>query len=261
MLFTDPTRGHRHGYFDGWGVDRFYYYAGEGQVGDQEMTRGNKAVLNHVKDGRKLFIWETVSRSVVACLGEFVIDKKRPFYTTDAPDSAGDIRSVIMFRLRSVTAAPSHGPTISHTPVPQDIVADVATEQQNTERMAINPSSEPREAERREASLAANYERYLSEMGHTITRKKIIPAGEQRPLFTDLFDVTDNVLVEAKGSVTREAVRMALGQLFDYRRFIVPNPSLAMLLPTRPRPDLLTLCSSVSIAVVWPHESGFRSEP
>ncbi|SFF51364.1 hypothetical protein SAMN05216251_11712 [Actinacidiphila alni] len=260
MLFTDPTRGHRHGYFDGWGADGCYYYSGEGQTGDQQFTKGNKAILEHVKDGRTLRLWETVARSVVAYRGEFVVDKERPYYTTDAPDTNGDIRSVIMFRLHPVAAIPHQGPTIAHTPVAQNIVEDVSTEQRNTERMTVNPSAEPREAERREAALAANYERHLSGLGHTVTRKKIIPSGDQRPLFTDLFDVTDNVLIEAKGSVAREAVRMALGQLFDYRRFIAPTPSLAMLLPTRPRQDLIDLCSTASIAVVYPDGMGFQIE-
>ena len=39
-------------------------------------------------------------------------------------------------------------------------------------------------------------------------------------MFSDVYDVTRNNLLEAKGTVTREAIRMAIGQVADYRRFI-----------------------------------------
>jgi hypothetical protein len=75
-------------------------------------------------------------------------------------------------------------------------------------------------------------------------------------MFSDIYDATRNNLLEAKGTVTREAIRMAIGQLADYRRFIDPRPSCAVLLPERPRPDLETLLSTESVAMVWPIEDG-----
>jgi hypothetical protein len=259
LLFTNPARGHQHGYFDGWGDDGCYYYAGEGQVGDQRMVRMNAAVLHHARDGRKLLLWKSVASGVVAFLGEFTLDKEQPYITTDAPDTNGETRSVIMFRLRPSAGTSAAGSELPNTPPPKDIVTDIPVEQQHTERMEINPSAEPRASERREATLAAAYERHLTTLGHTVRRQKILPAGEQKPLYTDLFDATDNVLIEAKGTATREAIRMALGQLFDYRRFIRSDPSLAILLPTRPRPDLVTLCTTVDVSTIWQDGHGFRS--
>ncbi len=43
--------------------------------------------------------------------------------------------------------------------------------------------------------------------------------GQAKPLFTDLSVPQLNLLVEAKGSVTMESVRMSIGQLMDYGRF------------------------------------------
>jgi hypothetical protein len=79
-------------------------------------------------------------------------------------------------------------------------------------------------------------------------------------LFSDLYDETANVLVEGKGSVSREAVRMAVGQLADYVRFRA-GASKAMLVPERPRPDLVELCRAQDITLIWPTEDGYKAEP
>jgi hypothetical protein len=54
LFFTDPAAGHRHGYYDGWDDDGLFNYYGEGQLGDQRLVQGNKAILNHKPDGRTL---------------------------------------------------------------------------------------------------------------------------------------------------------------------------------------------------------------
>ncbi|MFZ2178237.1 MAG: hypothetical protein WAW17_30280 [Rhodococcus sp. (in: high G+C Gram-positive bacteria)] len=85
-----------------------------------------------------------------------------------------------------------------------------------------------------EANLVAQFEKHLKGVGHMVHRLKIQPDGESPYLYTDIFDATDNILYEAKGVATREAVRMALGQLLDYRRYIQTAPALAVLLPHEP---------------------------
>ena len=60
---------------------------------------------------------------------------------------------------------------------------------------------------------------------------------------------------EAKGTVTREAIRMAVGQLLDYSRF-VDQAKLAVLLPEVPREDLLSFLRNHSIAVIVPRSGG-----
>ncbi len=74
---------------------------------------------------------------------------------------------------------------------------------------------------KRASSLA--FVAYLERHGHRAIRKCVRPRGEQKPIHTDAFCESLNLLVEAKGSVERGAVRMALGQLADYRR-LVHNP-------------------------------------
>jgi hypothetical protein len=84
-----------------------------------------------------------------------------------------------------------------------------------------------------------------------VGRVKLVPSGEAKPLFPDLIDRTTNRLFEAKGTVERRSIRMAVGQLLDYRRFVEPTPRLAVLLPTAPREDLRDYLQSAGVELVW----------
>jgi hypothetical protein len=129
----------------------------------------------------------------------------------------------------------------------------------HTEKAFVAPSNEPYEAERREQMLVLEFEAHLQRLGHEVFRQQILPPSEARPLFTDLYDATTGMLVEAKGTVTRNAIRMAIGQLADYKRFIDngrPN-HLAVLLPSEPRNDLCDLLSSEGIDLIYRTASGF----
>ena len=66
-------------------------------------------------------------------------------------------------------------------------------------------------------------------------------------------------MIEAKGSVTREALGTAVGQLFDYGRFVVAK-TRTVLVPARPRPDLITYLASVDVRVVFPDGDVWRLE-
>ncbi|MET8058647.1 MULTISPECIES: restriction endonuclease [Streptomyces] len=258
LVFTDPQKGRQHGYFDGWGDDGCYHYAGEGQSGDQRMTQGNLSILNHRQDGRALRLFQGAGSGMVEYLGEFALPDEHPWYRTDAPDTDGQLRSVIMFRLEPVDSALHKGPRLPHTPEAVPSVTEVDVEQQHVERALVDPAREPYEAERREATLVRAYFDHLRTAGHEVVRHKILPSGVLKALYTDIYDVTERTLVEAKGTVHRDAIRQAVGQLFDYRRHIVPPPrGLALLVPSRPEDDLLDLCTSVDIKVIWPEGDGY----
>ncbi|MFW5420997.1 restriction endonuclease [Nocardiopsis sp. CNT-189] len=262
FLFSDPRSGHQYGYFDGWGDDGCYHYAGEGQQGDQTMTQGNLAILNHREDGRALRLLDG-ARGEVTYVGEFELAADNPWYLTDAPMRDSDeIRSVIMFRLTPVGGTQDKRPPLPQTPHDKSELIEVDVEQTHTERTYVNPSREPYQAERRESKLVQRYQRHLLLQGHTVARHKISPVKELKPLFSDLYDKTVHKLIEAKGTITREAVRMAVGQLLDYRRFIERDgqrPALAVLLPSRPRPDLLDYCADLGIEVIWEEGDSFTS--
>jgi hypothetical protein len=256
LIFSDPVAGEPHGYFDGWRDDGCFHYTGEGQYGDQKMKSGNAAILNHEADGRALRVFMG-ARGVVTYEDEFVLDADRPWYETEAQETGnGPVRKVIVFRMRPKTIQPK--PSQSKLDAALDgQVSEVPIEQQWTEKVFVAPSEEEYEAERREQKLVKSFEAYLKKKGHVVSRLKIVPPGEAKPLFCDLWDSTAKTLVEAKGSVSRLAIRMAIGQLADYRRFADPEAKVAVLVPEAPRPDLLALLESAQIGAIWPANGEF----
>ncbi|MBD3923291.1 hypothetical protein IEZ26_01550 [Nocardioides cavernae] len=108
MLYTDPSEGVSHGYkFDEWAVGEpgVFYYTGEGRFGDQELTHGNRAILEHDDSGRVLRLWAAVDGKqqpggkLHRYVGAFAVDPEAPYVREDAPDTAGDLRKVLVFRL------------------------------------------------------------------------------------------------------------------------------------------------------------------
>lgn len=251
LIFTDPVRGRAHGYFDGWGDDGCFHYTGEGQLGDQQMVQGNLSILRHRDQGRTLRLFRVVKEGV-EYLGPFEVDPDRPWYTSEAPETGGGpLRTVIMFRLRPEGPVQSFDAPLPATPTMASRVTSVPVEASNTEQYGMTSPGEPTTAFRREGALVRSYAEHLRSLGHEVCRKQIVPPNEPRPLFTDLYDATSGELIEAKGTVTREAIRMGIGQLLDYQRFIDPSPRLVLLVPSKPRPDLLQLCATVDVSVVW----------
>jgi hypothetical protein len=50
---------------------------------------------------------------------------------------------------------------------------------------------------------------------------------------------------------------MAIGQLMDYRRFTPSETRVAVLIPEKPRTDLLALLESAGVHAIWPAGDGF----
>jgi len=250
FVFSDAAAGEPDGDIDGWRADGCFHYTGEGQRGDQEMKSGNAAILNHRAEGRALRLFRG-ARGQVTYEDEFELASDRPSYTTDAPESkTGRTRNVIVFRMRPLNVRPK--PSTSRLDqVSKPGVEDVPVEEQWTEKTFVAPSAKEYEAERREQTLVLAFCDYLLRQGHEVARQKIVPPGEAKPLFSDLVDKSTNTLYEAKGTVERGAVRMAIGQLLDYSRFIQPPPRLAILLPSEPRADLQELLKVAGVDVVW----------
>ena|ERR1700688_914833 len=99
FLFTGET-GEQYGYSDGWRSDGLFAYTGEGQRGDMEFVRGNRAIRDHLANGRDLLLFEATKnkgqyrfRGCFACAGW----ELRP-----APDRDGVERHAIVFHLTPV---------------------------------------------------------------------------------------------------------------------------------------------------------------
>jgi hypothetical protein len=212
---------------DGWDADGLYHYVGEGGHGDQRLAQGNKSILYHHGDGRTLEGFK-VTNSLATYLGEFeYVDH----YFTDAPDVDDVLRQVVVFKLRPMTRVPVDLPNLTISPMPQPRVGTVADL-----LLPIAHSTYRLEPRRLEGELVGRYAAHLRRAGHDVGR---------------LWDKTTNELIEAKPTVTRSAIRLAAGQLLDYGRVVEPR-GLALLVPSRPRDDLVAFLRHVGINVIYP---------
>jgi 5-methylcytosine-specific restriction enzyme A len=96
FLFTGDT-GEQYGYRDDWTKEGVFLYTGEGQIGDMEFIRGNKAIRDHAGDGKDLLLFEAVGKGKgVRFEGQFACAS---WETTTGPDKLGNPRKVIVFHL------------------------------------------------------------------------------------------------------------------------------------------------------------------
>ena len=137
----------------------------------------------------------------------------------------------------------------------------VEVEAQYVEQFQVAVTSQEIEATRREQSLVLSYVDHLKSLGHRTTRHRYPLYGSGPALVCDLVDETDLVPYEAKGDVRRSSVRMAIGQLLDYRRFEPASMSLAILLPRQPAKDIIRLIGSVNASAVWRTKESFVNIP
>lgn len=111
---------------------------------------------------------------------------------------------------------------------------------------------------RNESLLVQDYAEHMRSRGHKVSAREYLRPQEARPLRCDVFIDDLNVLVEAKRSDSRDNIRYAIGQLYDYRRGHEVPPTLAVLLPHQPRADLRELLAEAGIHVIWHDGRRFR---
>ncbi len=133
----------------------------------------------------------------------------------------------------------------------------IEVEAHHVEEFRVSVPGQDRVATRSEQGLVQDYKDHLRDQGHEVTRHRYPLPESGSALYCDLVDETHHVLYEAKGDALRNSVRMAVGQLLDYRRFEETPKRLAVLLPRKPHPDLIKLIHSVPASVVWRADAGF----
>jgi hypothetical protein len=105
FLITGDS-GKQHGYSDEWTDDGVFLYTGEGQHGDMKFVAGNRAIRDHVEDGKTLQVFEQQKKDkrFLRYLGEM---KFADHEYRQALDTNGKQRKAIVFHLRPVgTLAP-----------------------------------------------------------------------------------------------------------------------------------------------------------
>jgi len=99
FLFTGSS-GTDYGYSDGWDQDGVFIYTGEGQVGDMEFVRGNRAIRDHAQNGKDLLLFEALGKSRgIQFIGAFACGS---WEYRRGPDKDGADRQLIVFHLNPV---------------------------------------------------------------------------------------------------------------------------------------------------------------
>lgn len=249
ILLFAGKKGERYGYKDGPQPDGSYRYTGQGRDGDQKFSRGNSAILRHREHGKALRLFEEAGESKVRYLGSYLLDEQRPYCLEDAPDESKNIRSVIVFRLLQADA------TVEEVELPGSVVVDDDLEAHNVENFSVNHANPPTKAERREAALVGRYALWLTSRGHVVKQRKMKSPAHAAFLRVDLLDSTTGEIVEAKGSIARPYIRLAIGQILDYGRYAEAERR-AILLPSRPADDMIDLLKALAISCIFEVKKG-----
>lgn len=95
FIFTSDA-GEQHGYRDEYRDDGVFWYTGEGQVGDMKMEAGNKAILEHAKSKKTIYVFEYTRKAHVRFLGTA---ECLGYHEETRPDRDGQDRNVFVFHL------------------------------------------------------------------------------------------------------------------------------------------------------------------
>jgi 5-methylcytosine-specific restriction protein A len=93
FIFSGKT-GHQHGYKDQWENPNVYSYTGEGQKGDMKFTRGNLAIIDHLRTGKRIFLFIQEGKSFVRFESELELQEVNYF---ESLDTEGKKRVAIKF--------------------------------------------------------------------------------------------------------------------------------------------------------------------
>lgn len=100
LVFSDPPSGTRFGYDQhDYVADGIYRYTGEGRSGDQQLIRGNKALLS----GKPLLLFSRIDAKSWVFVGEVGLSDPE-FEIQKAPDQNGFVRKVLVFRFVPLNA-------------------------------------------------------------------------------------------------------------------------------------------------------------
>jgi 5-methylcytosine-specific restriction protein A len=100
VIIITGEEGLQHGYADRYRSDGVFEYFGEGQVGDMQLQRGNRAIAEHSVSGKSLLLFHKTDDGL-RFEGEMVYEAH---HIERAPDRTGADRDAIVFELRPLEA-------------------------------------------------------------------------------------------------------------------------------------------------------------
>ncbi len=223
--------------FHSWASNELYVY--EGAHGGPWAERVNAIVLTAWEQGRTIQVMEGRGpQRIYRYINAFIL-----------ADVTVGAHGQPLFLLRPVEAA-IHAPEQMRSVGIGSHARLIPMERHELVSLAADAEAKFRDL-RREAQLEKSFARYVVRQGYPVWRYEIRHTSGQSPMYTDLWIGGANILLEVKSNADRASVRMALGQLMDYTRFL-RTAVRAILLPQEPEADLFKLARSQNTAFIWP---------
>lgn len=253
-LFSSREAGVRYGYaeHEGFREDGVFQYTGAGQ-GDQELVRGNKSLLDAAINGWSIHLFQASSPHATY-VGQFELADE-PFTEKLAPDASGRVRRTIVFNLVPIDA------DLRQLAEREALIAEIndwTYRDDSDYEYGAWISTDENSAKRLEFTLQNRFVAWRRNLGHQVKALTVVNASTR--LIPDIYDETTAEVIEAKRSAARSLVRLAVGQVLDYRnnaKKVSLELRPAILLPGQPEPDLIELCRELHIAVYVPESDKF----
>jgi len=260
LLFHDGKKSRKFGYdvWEGPRPDGSFKYSGQGTVGDQELTKANAALISAHENMKPIHLIESVDGEC-SYLGRFILGD--PYYEIkQVHDISGhNLRKMFVFNLLPVEVKKNQSISSGSNQVAfleREWIAPESTDLESD----ITPNSS-RTITRIENKLQGEFGRFLIDRGHPPKRLEFRMPDSKGILKPDFWVPDLNLIVEAKPSVFREYVRLAIGQVLDYQNLgglcgIPARPGV--LLPGIPPNDMVQLISNLGIALIYKNGSTFE---
>lgn len=260
LIFYDPKAGMKFGYdlWEGEQADGTFSYTGQGVKGDQRMRGPNSGLVRAAQENAPIHFFRRPELGVkrsrsnpYTYVGRVMLGN--PMFKEEvAPDEDGRNRKVFVFSLVPVGQA-----DFVVTPQGGD-TGVIRCEFRNSPELpelaqAGTALRVPTAVELEENKLQNRFRKYLTERGEipeTVDIKLPNTKGSVRP---DFILRERGIVIEVKPTTSREHVRLAIGQVLDYAHLLRLDGwdfSPAILLPARPKPDLISLTESVGIGLI-----------
>lgn len=253
LIFTDPSSGERHGYYDRM-QDGILHYTGEGQRGDQLMIKGNKAILESQHSEYVLRVFEG-AKGTVKYLGEYELDADQPFYRETTHESGGNQqRQVIMFRLR---------PRDEQEQKRYAQRITLSTPYRRVDETRVTQQRAPFEVDPDKVDRATNAHARLQNLladtmrgrGHMVLRPGTLDVEFDVAWRGDGLVAVAEIKSLTPANETRQ-LRLGLGQILHYRHVISetePHVDAVLFVEYEPTDAAwAALCKQVGVQLLWP---------
>lgn len=169
FLFTAEI-GKDYGYSDRW-ENGVFFFTGEGQKGDMEFVRGNKAIRDHTVEGKTLHLFESLGNGQgYPYIGEFSCTS---FHYEPQKDAEGADRQAIVFQLVPISGEATEE---SH-----DDAARLATHSLDELRSMAYESASPAVESKATTALKIAYSRCRQVRSYVLARANGICESCQQP--------------------------------------------------------------------------------